>query len=487
MRDLLILLFCITSVTSGAQTFTTLSIFDYTDGASPKAALVQGVDGYFYGTTAGGGHSFSCDDGCGTIFRIDAIGALTTLYRFCPLGGRCLDGAVPSGVVEATDGNFYGTTQTGGSTGRGTLFKLTSRGLTTIHVFCEGNCSDGSTPLAPLVQAADHNFYGTTEFSGINNGGTIFRVNSEGVVTTLYSFCAKSQCRDGNAPIAGLVQGSDGFLYGTTTSGGNTTQDGTVFKISTNGKLTTLYRFCSLANCADGSFPFGALVQGTDGNFYGTTLQGGASESNCLGASGCGTVFRITPAGVLTTLYSFCARPNCADGGAPTTLVMGTDGNFYGTAGGGGGSPTCTGGCGTIFEVTLAGELTTLYSFCAQKGCPDGENPNSFMQATNGSFYGVTGGGGANNDGTLFNLATGLGEFVTTLPGAAKVGVEIGILGTDLTGATSVTFNGVPAQFMVKLPTIILAQTPMGATTGTIQVVLPAQTLSSNVAFYVLP
>lgn len=169
-----------------------------------------------------------------------------------------------------------------------------------------------------------------------------------------------------------LVQGTDGNLYGTTAFGGKN-NDGTVFKITTAGKLTTLYSFCSKAKCVDGSRPEVGLVLATDGNFCGTTQAGG---DHCVSSGGCGTVFEITPEGKLTTLYSFCTLggEDCTDGSTPKApLVQGTNGDFYGTTFYGGNSY----GAGTLFEITPEGKLTTLYTFCSKDGeyCHDGANP----------------------------------------------------------------------------------------------------------------
>ena len=186
----------------------------------------------------------------------------------------------------------------------------------------EGN--NGSDPFSPLIQAADGNLYGTTV--GIYPyHGTLFTMTTSGTLTTLYSFCSQPNCADGSEPVSRLVQASDGNFYGITQAGG-APNEGTVFKVTPSGHLTTLYTFCSQPDCADGSQP-SALVQGTDGNFYGAAVGGYPYN---------GTIFKITPAGTLTTLYSFCSEPNCADGYYPNSLVLATDGNFYGTTEGGG-------------------------------------------------------------------------------------------------------------------------------------------------------
>jgi uncharacterized repeat protein (TIGR03803 family) len=209
---------------------------------------------------------------------------------------------------------------------------------------------------------------------------------------------------NGKYPRGSLVQGVNGNLYGTTQERGANNQGGTIFEVTPGGKLTSLYSFCSKPKCADGELPEAGLVQATNGNFYGTTLYGGANGNTtyCEGAR-CGTVFEVTPGGKLTTLYSFCSQPNCIDGVEPYAgLVQATNGNFYGTTqyGGANNSSSCTSsdsnGCGTVFEITPAGKLTTLYSFCSQPNCTDGKWPHAdLVQATNGNFYGTTQYGGA--------------------------------------------------------------------------------------------
>jgi uncharacterized repeat protein (TIGR03803 family) len=304
-----------------------------------------------------------------------------------------------------------------------------------------------------------------------------------GILTTLYSFCSLINCADGVFPYGPLAQATNGKFYGTTYEGGanhNTEfcsgECGTVFEVAGAGTLTTLYNFCSLAGCADGAEPEGPLLQAVDGNLYGTTA-GGGNDGN-------GTVFKLTPAGTLTTLYSFCSLTNCIDGSRPQgSLVQATDGNFYGVTSDGGGNNR-----GTIFEMTPAGTLSTLYSFCAQVLCPDGELPSGeLLQATNGNFYGTTSEGGTHNDGTVFRLSTGLGPFVALLRNPAKVGQQFGILGYGLTGTSSVSFNGTPASFKAQSDTLLIATVPAGATTGYVTVTTPSGTLTSNVPFRVIP
>ena len=286
------------------------------DGAFTSAPLVQGSDGFFYGTTQNGGTS-----GWGNIFRVSPVGALTNLVSFDPPPGPSLPYA---GLVQGADGNFYGTTGYGGNTnggvlaayGRGTIFRMTPGGIiTNLHSF---NGADGWAPYAGLVQGTDGNFYGTTFVGGTssncpNGCGTVFRMSQTGSLTTLWSFSKT----DGASPYAGVVQGADGNFYGTTTSGG-AHGTGTVYRVSSSGSLTTLWSF---TGGADGAAPLAGLVQGSDGNFYGTTPAIGAGHS--------GTVFRVSSTGGFTNLWSFT---NGSDGANPQAgLVQGSDGSFYGT------------------------------------------------------------------------------------------------------------------------------------------------------------
>jgi uncharacterized repeat protein (TIGR03803 family) len=429
-----IILFCAAAaISSPAQTLRTLYSFcsqqNCADGQVPSAPAVQGNDGNFYGTTQWGGVVGPCNTGtagCGTVFKMTPSGALTTLYRFCSQPD-CADGALPyAGLIPTADGNFYGTTISGGTHAEGTVFKITPTGaLTTLYSFCsQANCADGALPAAGLVQGSDGNIYGTTEGGGHGNincnqsgCGTIFEMSLSGSLNTIYTFCSQPSCVDGIAPTAALIEGADGNFYGTTSEGGaNGPIYGTVFKITPSGTLTTLYSFCAQRFCPDGLVPLAALVQATDGNFYGTTSDGGPNGVYC-----CGTVFKITPSGTLTTLYGFCSLLDCLDGQSPTgALLQSSDGNFYGTTASGGGA-----GRGTAFKITPGGVLTTLYSFCSlgsKQECIDGDVPTGLMEATNGNFYGTTGGGGVhdlgNGDGgTVFRLSGPTPTPVQFVPG----------------------------------------------------------------------
>ena len=399
-----------------AQTVTTLFNFDGSDGYWPHANLVRAAGGELFGATLQGG----ANNG-GTIFKVTPDGVLTTIYSFCAQV-ECADGKSPNGtLVQANNGDLFGTTNLGGIGpygGEGTVFKVSPGGtLTTLHNFCpQGNCADGANPSAGLVQATNGDFYGTTLWGGGSNCaslcGTVFKITPSGTLTTLYKFCSQTGagggCTDGMNPFAVLIQARSGDFYGTTGYGGANDQPsggGTIFKLTPTGTLTTLYSFCAKSGCRDGETPLAGLLQATDGDFYGTTMYGGAY--------GHGTIFKITSNGSFTSLYSFCSVSGCPDGEDPAAgLIQATDGEFYGTTYYGG-SNACAGGCGTVFKITPRGAITTLYSFGPHNGTVDGAGPYaSLVQAPNGDFYGTTQEGGPANDGTVFRLSVAFGAFV---------------------------------------------------------------------------
>lgn len=383
---------------SQAQTFTTLFNFTGTsDGANPYGALVQGSNGNLYGTT-----SSQFGAGYGTVFEITADGTLTTLYTFCSLPS-CADGSYPvSGLILASNGNFYGVTNAGGAHSYGTIFELTPQGtLSTLYSFCsEPNCVDGVYPAAGLLQGMDGNFYGATAYGGGSGYGTLFKITNSGILTTLYSFCSQTNCADGSIPFGSLIQVKNGSFYGTTAAGGayGNYLYGTVYKLTPQGKLTTIYSFCSLQNCADGNSPTSGLLLGRNGKLYGTTTWGGPFPNLCNNGTGCGTVFEISALGKLTTLYNFCSKANCADGNLPlSSLIQASNGELFGTAPYGGRN-----GRGTIFELTMQGKLAALHSFAIREGS---DPVSALLQAADGSLYGTTLGGGFFGWGTVFRIS----------------------------------------------------------------------------------
>jgi uncharacterized repeat protein (TIGR03803 family) len=344
------------------------------------------------------------------------------------------------------------------------------------------NCTDGANPDSALVQGTTGTFFGTTANGGANNKGTVFKITS-GSLTTLYNFCAQTNCFDGSVPQGALVQGRDGSLYGTTTAGGTHdlgVQGGTTFKISAQGQFTTLYSFCARNNCADGAGPIGNLVLASDGSFYGITSVGGAGQG-CPSKT-CGTLFRMTPAGKVTTLYDFCSQTGCTDGSSPIDVIQATDGNLYGTTFGGG-----THAAGTLFKITLGGSLTTLYSFCSQTACADGASGQGLVQHTDGKLYGATEFGGTSNNGTVFSVDIGLAPFVAALPYAGRIGSVIKLFGQGLTSTTAVSFNGTAATFSIQSDTYLTATVPAGASSGFVTVTASGNTLTSNRQFQLIP
>lgn len=351
------------------------------DGEAPDGSLIQAKDGNFYGVASRGG---TYD--VGAIFKLTPAGTETVLYSF---DNMTADGEAPDGsLVQASDGNFYGETGSGGTFGDGTVFKLTTGGTETVlysfAVDAVGGREDGGDPQGGLIQASDGNFYGTTYVGGTSAAGTVFRITPTGTETVLYSFAGGTT--DGSTPQGSLIQASDGNFYGTTVSGG-ANNVGTVFKITPDGTETVLYSFAG--GITDGANPESNLVQASDGNFYGTTYLGGASNM--------GTVFKITPDGTETALYSFAG--GTTDGANPQgSLIQAGDGNFYGTATNGGPS-----NMGVVFEITPGGTETMVYSFAG--GTTDGANPvGSLIQTSDGNFYGTTVYGGPGGYGEVFAL-----------------------------------------------------------------------------------
>jgi uncharacterized repeat protein (TIGR03803 family) len=366
-------------------TVTQLATFNGTNGQYPEATLALGTDGNFYGTTNRGGTL-----GDGVVFRITPAGILTVLHSF---SGS--DGQYPmSALIIGRNGSFYGTTTGGGAFGYGTVFSLTLAGSLSVVYDYQNSAVEGYNPNG-LVLGNDGNFYGTTAYGGSGSYGTVYRVTPTGVLTLLYSFTGIS---DGGIPYSRLTLGKDGNFYGTTT-GVQAGNFGTIFKITTSGALTTLYSF---TGGSDGSFPAAPLLQGSDGNFYGISSNGGTGQA--------GTIFRVTPSGTLTTLYEFYGLGTPAQYPSETVLgglIEGADGNFYGCVPRLY-NPVQNPDDGAVFRVTPKGTFTTLASFTT----PSGEYPTGPVLGTDGNLYGTAVEGGAHNDGTFYRL-TPQGKLTT--------------------------------------------------------------------------
>lgn len=360
-----------------AGVLTTLSCFTYdsagrhADGSGPDAALTLGADGAFYGTTISAGlvpagttpsNPSTPSVGSGTVFRVTSGGSITRIATFSapPSEGRTASGA----LLQAADGSFYGVTAAGTPKGYGgSIFRVTASGtLSTLHQF-----SPGGLPESGVIAGPDGAFYGAAELGGSNGLGSIYRITAAGDFSTLYSFTGGG---NGLRPKAALTLGSDGSFYGTTSEGGNGTGSGTIFRVTPGGAYSQLHSF-DLATT--GNQPLGKLLQASDGNFYGTTTS--------FGANNAGTLYRLTPTGVITVLHAF--RGDTSEGGGPAAgVIQGADGALYGTTAGGG----STAG-GTVYRVTLDGAFSTLYTF--RSGAP-GENPRSpLLLGRDGNFYGT--------------------------------------------------------------------------------------------------
>jgi len=457
---------CLMATLASAQTYTKLYAYPEDTrndtGIGLAGFMTQGQDGNIYGTIGDDG-----SNAAGSGFKMTTAGHFTRIYAFCALT-KCADGAGPwGGLTLGLDGDLYGTTTSGGKVGAGTVFRLTPTGtLTTLWSFDNG--ADAGAPWYPPLQGLDGNFYGSSNTVYAGDYGAFYRVtstpNSEKVLVDFnYTNGA-----DPNLPI----QGTDGNFYGTAVYGG-TSRIGVVYKITPGGAITILHNFAGYPK--DGASPQGVLVQGTDGNFYGTTYQGGANNY--------GTIFKITPAGVLTLLHSFAPSSTNLDGANPQTgLVLGSDGNFYGA--------TVIGGYyngGLLYKITPAGKFTILHSLCSTSGCTNGFYPRTpLVQHTNGKFYGNTSGNSLGGS-YFYSLDVGLKGFTKLVNWAGKVGATVDLLGQGFTGTTGVSFNGVAATFKNVSDTYITATVPAGAPSGTVTVTTFTSTMTSNRAFLVVP
>jgi uncharacterized repeat protein (TIGR03803 family) len=423
------------------------------DPLYPSGIVAQGRDGNLYSATAYGGASND-----GAVFKITPTGTLIVTYDLSSYGGS-------SGLTLGTDGDFYGATIYGGNApGYGTVFKITSRGKMTVLYDFTGQGYD-AYPYAPPIQGGDGSFYGTAAGDFNGNGGIVYKITRSGTKSTLFQFDHK----DGAAPVAPLIEGTDGSFYGTTNAGGNNGDCGSggcgvIFKLTPKGKATVLHNFGAEY------YPVAPLIEGNDGDFYGTAPYGGRSGNRY------GAVFKITPTGKYTVLHTFQGG---GDGIAPFAGVLkATDGNFYGVTAGGGASDG-----GTIYRVTPKGKYSVICDF-------DGTNGTfpvvALLQRTDGKLYGFAGEGGTFNYGTFYSLDLGLRPFARLVSTSGKAGKVIGVLGQGFTGTTSVSFHGTAARkFRVVSDAYLTATVPKGATTGFVTVTTPGGELQSSEKFRV--
>jgi uncharacterized repeat protein (TIGR03803 family) len=463
-----------------AQTLSVLYNFGSASGdpLNPQfGAIAQGRDGNLY-TTAPNGGVDGADGGtpvcCGAAFKITPDGTLTTLHDFT--GG--VDGGTPTdGLTLGTDGNLYGTTLFGGANNYGTIFKITPQGdLTTLYSFTDG--MDGAYPNSAPIEGANGEFYGTTSEGGVttcedgDGCGTLYKITSAGAFTTFFQFDSSN----GYGPTS-LTLGTNGDFYGIATG---STGLVVFFKITPAAKLTILHTFTNTESVLT------PLVQGSDGNFYGVSDTG-------PGTHGHGLVFKLTPSGKFTNLHSMSPT---SDGEEPVGLMQATDGNFYGVnAYGGPANSACEGvSCGTLFQITSAGDFSVLYYFNSTNGGVPEVAP---LQHTSGVFYADTeiGGSGtlnacsANGCGVFYSWKNAsVTPFVSLLPYSGKVGATIEFLGQGFVpGETTVSFNGTAAAVHVVSSTYLTAKVPEGATTGLVTVTTSGNSLTSNKTFRVIP
>jgi uncharacterized repeat protein (TIGR03803 family) len=472
-----IVFFCVAMAIAAQAQFTKLVDLTPTTGEFPASPLVQGLDGNLYGTTSNSG-AF----GGGTFFQLTPGGTLTVLYNFCVDDNtNCPDGAEPAGSIAlGADGSFYGTTKgsfTGGE--NSTIYNITSAGsLTTLHTFCGAlSCSGAFASSGGLTLAWNGNFYGTSFPPDGSSAydNLVYSMTPTGTVHTRLMVCPNQLCPTNAGPSGTLLQAGGGYLIGPGPGGAN--GFGAVYRMTPLGTPSILYSMCDDNACDGGTDTNTPLVQNAAGNLFGTNLAGGGG-AHCIVGEGCGTAFQLIGT-AFTVLHHFCNWPNCTDGGRPTALIQASDGNFYGTTNSFGAHQG-----GVVFKVTNTHQYTVVHAFATA----DGTAPQAaLMQATDGTLYGTTVQGGSNpfgnEQGTIFKVSLGLPPFVKTVQPAGKAGDTILILGNGLTGSTSVTFNGTSASFSVVSDTEISATIPAGATTGTMQVVTPSTTLSTIVPF----
>lgn len=454
-------LLCVAAL-AGAQAAPTASVatvYNFAGGSSGSAnpwyvTLVQGSDGELYGTTYNGGTADA-----GTIFKVTTSGTYTLLHSFA---NTSTDGGYPSGgLTLGSTGVFYGTTQQGGNANQGVVFSMNSSGAVTIlHNFNAG--VDGAFPWGPPILASDGNLYGTAS-GGAGAFGLVYKLTTSGTYSTIYKFSEA----DGYYPMASPTQGIDGNLYIPVSLGGSE-YCGTIDKISTAGTLVASYSFpCG----AGGAFPIGPLVQDANTNFFSTTQNGGTN--------GEGTIYKITTTMVVTILHSFGAT--FGDGEYPAAgLALGTDSKYYGAAAEGG-----TYDDGILFNTNKTGFYTDLYSFNNSANLMQMSPLSPPVEYTTGLLYGVTEFGGTSNEGIVYSLNNGLTPFVNLPSFYGREGNSVLIIGNDLKDASLVTFNGVPASFVANSNTHMTATVPTGATSGYIEVTTPSGVVKSRKMFTV--
>jgi uncharacterized repeat protein (TIGR03803 family) len=463
------------AIAANAQTYTLLYTYPQTDsgdtGITYQSVMSQGRDGNLYGTIeTNGTYTY------GTVYKMTTAGVYSAIYNFCAEGAPCAStgGDPEGGVVLGFDGNLWGTTLNGGKDAAGTVFNVTPEGvLKLVYSFTNGN--DDSAPTFSVLQGQDGNMYGVSEAQYETQYGSFFKLTTRGVMTP-HPF----DYTNGAAPNLPVL-GTDGNYYGTTELGGDPScRCGTIYKATAAGKITVLHTFTGFDGVPyDGERPLGTLVEGSDGNFYGTTYEGGDN-----GTDNGGVVFKITPEGVYSIIHDFVTVAPNYDGQLPYSgLILGTDGDLYGTTAKGGSL-----GGGTIYQITTSGAEKVLYNFCTGS-CYDGLLPTTAMvQHTDGKFYGSSSGNSLGGS-VFYSLDMGLSPFVKLETWSAEVGATAQILGQGFTEATKVSFNGGIAAKVdgAAIGTFMTVTVPAGALSGPVTVTTATGTLTSDRNFLVKP
>jgi uncharacterized repeat protein (TIGR03803 family) len=408
------------------------------NGAYPYGGLVQGKDGNFYGTTSGGGNAGAvCNGnlGCGVIFKITPAGKFTLLHTFQGALAKIPEGGGPVGrLILASNGTFYGTTYSGGLVqnfaNQGTIFAVSpSGGFTTVYMFDNiHGTTDGANPYAGLIQGKDGSFYGTTQFGGTSNAGTVFKFAGS-KTTMLHSFPWQPGqfYPDGAYPKAALVQASDLNLYGATSYGGVLTtyyQSGTLFRVTTKGVFTKLWDFNSTDSSVNGISPYGGLIQASDGNLYGTTTAGGGTANS-------GTVYQFTLGGVLSQVMSFDAATT---GALPEDVPsQASDGTLYITNNGGTVSYNKYQGAIVQVATGLPAPKPVVARFAPTSG-----KVGQKVTISGGSFVGTTG-VAFNGTAATFTVKSSNTIIATVPSGAATGPITVTNGGGSTTSAQSFT------------------------------------------------
>ena len=467
----------------------TVSIVDDTNfGYFTVSGVTVGADGQLYGADQDGGTVICGTAGCGRVYKVSPTGVLTVLHNFDGTDGQ--DPHAPP--ILGTNGKYYGTAPTSAAgAGISTAYSVTSSGtFTLLHTF---TTAEGQDVYGGLVQGSDGNLYGVSATGGANGFGTIFKMTTAGAVTVLHSFTGT----DGAASYWPLIQASDGNYYGVTYAGG-ANNEGVIFKITSSGTYTVLYSL-NLAN-GDGESPNSSLVQGTDSKLYGVTAQGPSGVN--------GTIFNVTTTGTFTLLHTFSGTDG-ANPGSP--LIQNTNGVFYGTTTGGGNVTTCNGGCGVVYSLNMGlGTFLTLESTSGAEGTKVGILGQGFSAASAVKFGGVQATTITRTGSTFISATVPAGALTGTVtvttgsttltssqnfkvkptitgfdPPSGTVGTSVNIAGSGFTQATKVTFNNKSAAFTVNSDTQITAIVPTGATTGKIAVTTKGGSVTSTTSFTV--